>query len=97
MFWVLYSAPIHRNPEFISLTHEQSYVAYLFIISPGESRGRFQSKAFMLFLYGVGAFLSTFKHTYSAYEVMPLSSMLVIITVTETTSDAVVTFFGRDC
>lgn len=45
----------------------------------------------MLFLYNFGAFLIIFKQCYSAQEVMLLSFMLVVVTGTETTSDAVET------
>ena len=47
-------------------------------------------KASVLFLYD-GAFLSIFKHCYSAREVTSLSFTLVVVTATETTSDAVET------
>ena len=47
-------------------------------------------KASVLFLYD-GAFLSIFKHCYSAHEVTSLSFTLVVVTATETTSDAVET------
>lgn len=46
------------------------------------------SKAFVLFLYCVGAFPSICKPCYSAREVASLSFTLGIVTVTETPSDA---------